>query len=591
MVPDNRLDKIEKLGFNRKTNSSGGGWAYSFSKAARPKRGRKTVKRQTQLNIININRWTIDASKNHFKQSVNASLDQYKFLKNLDKLISTRFGNKTDAEVSFSNDCKFSVILKQRRHAAIEDLRGYGEMPYGWKNPDGIFACNIELCFSGNIFSVFVTDYFSLGYAGKDTIKNIFESIIASLGVSEYRMPQILADSSLHEIRIPVVDVISSALKAKDSERKELLEIISEFDVEASKTYYQLDKIEEDMKLHFSSRSSLDEYLWEKEFPICVLESRKASDDLKVLDQGIISGELHVDRSVFSEEKIMLERGILERFYIATFLKEQHIPAFSLDKYHKKESLLGLSYLIFVDDSGSDSSLENASKLVRKFIEIYGDVDNHKMVTVCLSELFGDLWRNNDAGKAELSYKRVLDLIGDDLRVFKKLLSLGFKTNDLSKQAKVLDSLIELEPRNTEKAKYIFQKSSIESANNNVDAHLELCRKAYTTDRQNFEIFDALLDTLIKLEKYTEFLAVTEDHVRMFKHRLGKKNYSAVLFKEAVVWNEGLARADIAYKKLLESEKLNPNLITIKIYLANVIKALGHKKVYLESLENCLEIA
>ena len=99
---DNRLDKIERLGFNRKTPSSGGGSSFTFSKASKPKRGRSTLKRQTHLNIINISKWTIDTTKGHFKQSVSASLDQYRFLKNLEKLTSARFGNKSDVDWNFA---------------------------------------------------------------------------------------------------------------------------------------------------------------------------------------------------------------------------------------------------------------------------------------------------------------------------------------------------------------------------------------------------------------------------------------------------------------------------------------------------------
>lgn len=587
----NRIEKIENFGFHKKVEPQGGTAVYTYQKSSRPKRGRKSSKKESSYNVISLKKWIVTAEKNALKQEISASLDQFKFHKNLEGTLAHRFGPKTDVEITWLEDCRFSIILKQRRPISVEDVRGYGEIPYGWNNPDGIFALTIELAFSGTSFSVFLNDYFALGYANKDTLKNVFEGLMASLGVSDYRSTKILSKASLHEIEVPIIDLISSSLKAKDSERKELLEIFEEVSKDDTRTYYKLDEIDDELKIHFSSHNGVNEYMWEKEFPICVLESRKGSKELKSLDTGLITASFNFDEDFISHDNVLLEKGILERFYLLTFLKEQYIQLDSYSALRESESMLGTAYELFTFSADDSTLLATASKLVRKFMEVYGDVDDHKAVTLCLSEFFGDLWRTSDPQKSEMSYKRALDLIGEDIRIYRKLLDLAVSTNDSDKSKEYLDILIDIEPRNTEKAKYIFERAKIDKEYGKMDSYLTMCRSAYTMDRGNFEIFDALLEELMDAKKFTEFLAVAEDHVRILGSKLSKRNKCAILFKEAKVWNEGLGRPDLSYKKLVEMEESSGADIEFKLYMAQILEALGHKKEYLRILESCLELA
>ena len=148
----------------------------------------------------------------------------------------------------------------------------------------------------------------------------------------------------------------------------------------------------------------------------------------------------------------------------------------------------------------------------------------------------------------------MIDLAGDDLRIYKKLLGVYQSLEDIDKTKSTVDTLINLEPRNSEKAKFISFSAKLEIQYGSYEKFLNLTRQAYTTDRTNFQIFEELLEALIEAKKYTEFLSVVEDHLRLFQSRLSKKNIAFLLYKEALVWENGLHRPDIALKKLKEAE-------------------------------------
>ena len=501
-----------------------------------------------------------------------------------------KFGAKSSVSLNYDGMAKYSLVIKQRRPSSVEDLRGYNGLPFEWENPDGVFSCQIKFDFSGSEVSAFVTKYFLVGYAHESTIKHVFEAICSCLGVSEYRQKAILSVASLNEIKVPVEDLIAAAINAKDSERKELLDILFKNDVASSTPYFTVESIEDEMSLKIKSQEQADGYVWNNEIPLSVLESRESSEYLKDFDQNIIKASFNFKLDSFDESNLVVEKGIIDRICLVTLLKGHQIIPKSLLLKQSRDSLIFQCYDAFVETL-TDSRLSKVSNLISNFISIYGDVDSFPEVTVCLSEIFGDLWRTSNTDKSEMSYRRALDLGGDELRLHRKLLSLFVDSGNKTNAKEALDVLIDLEPRNTEKSKYLLQRSVYSSDDLDDDEKINFLRQAYSTDRINFDVLIALLGELMRKGNTPELVSLTEDHIGKYSSKVGKNRAAKILAEEANAWLNGLARPDIAYSKAKEALELGTSDLEIKILFAEITKKLGLRQEYLDTLEECLEVA
>ena len=95
----------------------------------------------------------------------------------------------------------------------------------------------------------------------------------------------------------------------------------------------------------------------------------------------------------------------------------------------------------------------------------------------------------------------------------------------------------------------------------------------------------------MRKENYAELVSLTEDHISKYSSKIGKNRSAKILAEEANAWLNGLDRADIAYTKTKEALELGTSDLDIKLLFSEITKKLELRQEYLDTLEECLEVA
>lgn len=583
--------KLTRLGLLRKLSPNSQDEVYCLDSTSKRNLKKSYANRQSDRSVFQLVDWRILRRPEGQEQKVEISFDLKRFAESLRSSLAKNFGIKSKFVVKNLSDktIKFQLIIVQERHISLEQDRGYGVLSHGWSNPLGVFACEVELGTSGKFLSVSFFNHFVIGYLDKYTIENLMKSFLHAFQLSDKHISAALNSANLYEIRIPFADILSTALELTKSKSEILHQILEEI---AGLHSYGVDlRLNSEKKSWAYLFDSHDRsYNLDNSTPIKILESRENTGVLSKIDGDLIRG-----KQPFIVDKIdtpydFLSEAVREKIAMASFLNDRPLllPANSTNM---PCSILERCYRLYCISESSEKAVENASSLMRSFIDIYGPVEEDTQVFRTLSEFIGDIWSQVDVAIAEKAYTGILELGEDSPRILRKLLSLFEANHCLEKQAVYLQKILDVEPRSVEKSKIFIKLSELYRKKNDLVGQVNCLRNSYMLDRTRFNVLESLLETLESQDKYSEMLVLIQDHKTFSAGNVPKSELVALLWREANLWSRCLKRPDIAIDKLQSALEMATDNIEMRLQMIELTAELGPKDLYYNLLDETLLLA
>lgn len=572
MIDKNIIKYLQKSGFIEDTSCSNDDQTYLLKGNFTTKRCRIKGERTSHTPIVKIDLWKFIYGLKSCKFEVVADLDQIKFMKNLETVSNDHFGKRTDIAVVFRSDRKFSLISKHSRLSSLEQKRGYNNLSRQWNNPDGIFSVNFEIAINFDHISIYFSDYFILGFVDSCAVKSLFTAIISSFGLGGNRAAKILDSANIFELKIPVIDILLTSLHCNEATRSSLSTFFGEIVAKTKTLQFGFRNVDKDFRLKFGTLEDSNNYIWNGDTPIQVLEARQSEQILYEIDKEIINGNQNTEIIGKFSKSHYYSDGFLYRVYLLVLLREQHTRFYPYLLRPIGEMIFE-SYQVFRNDGGD--VLEMSTNLFEKFSKCFGPIDNHSMVSGTFSEYMGDVWLNHCDSKSRIAYERAIDIFGENIRLYQKLLDVILKENNENEIISHLNKMIDLESRNSQKSKYCYQLSKMLFNKEDMHNGLIYLRRAYTLNRTDHNILYDLVDNLEHDGKYSELISLIDDHLRIHDGKISKKSLSKILIKEALVWINHLNRIELGLSKLIKAESLDHSNIDLKILIAENYKNMN----------------
>ena len=505
-------------------------------------------------------------------KSALLKLDLNVFCDKFIQLFHKQFREKFNSVFSIDSQNRVWIWSEFQKPGNKYRHRGYGDNLYGSNLPVGITGICLRLVaipFQGVAF--ILDDFFSIGY----TPSHIFERLRRALEKCFPRCGEEAKRDKSSNLLIYFINiayilsklpVVAKLAKSCPSIMK-IPESVFENDWKmAQNGFYHLKFDKDNNPVSFS------------EIPLHIYEAIKNEKLLAKIDNLILKDRateaveqlLHTDN--LPSELFANRLAILMNLCLAAQNKEmlEKIKPYQATQLACNSAAIKACFTM----NDNQEAIKLLSNLYLNLEKQQVLIESISILDVALCELMGDAWSKINLNKAILSYERILQRKSAHPRVLRKLTTLYRDLGDLRSEARMLDALIENEPRKREQAKLLNDKYNLMRNPEFQNAELEsasLIELAYSIDPNNPEIFK---NYLLYLANSKRFIMAQQ----LVDTQLQNSNFSNVFLSEllvicAKIWMDAYDRVDLAEDRISQALDYNyDNAEAIHLLRESILK-------------------
>ncbi|MEZ4742275.1 MAG: hypothetical protein R3B45_07495 [Bdellovibrionota bacterium] len=551
------------------------------------------INKPSNWSVFSIIDWKIELSEEKIDSEIRLEIDQKTMITRLESEAKKLFGNEVIPQIVVGNLGEVWCLFEFQKNVPSSDDN---EVKSFKKSiPVGLAGFRFQIVSSGRAIRITISDHFTLGYFPSLFISVPPKYLANALGVweSQNLFSQQIFDS-LYEFSFDIeAAAISSLAKGPRPQIDQNLKSLAD-KIRFSKKDANIATSFKEDKWHLSNKSAdwIDSFTKKLKIPLEVLESRESIQELKSIDQLILSEQYdaaltHCNEQIStSSNYVFIIRRLaflgvtdIEHSYNAEILNY-------LENEPKNKLLLSHALSISLKEDKNTDSLNFLSKLGETLIEDGVNVDQLTCFDIVMPELLGDCWTEEDNEIAVSCYQRILDKRGDEARILRKvikILQIEEKGND---EVKLLNRLISIETRNSESAKIYLRLAELAEKEKNYEKSISMSLKALQLDRCLYQAALHVADLLCKINRDDEAIELLGDLVRNDDLNISDESKAKLECHIATIWQEFHNRNDLAAARFESALAFDSNNTTARKNLEDIYKANGQYDKFVQLLQS-----
>jgi len=555
----------------------------------REKRGRKRGVGEKQLSVTSINRWQI--TQNEISE-LGLTIDIELFQEHLRQSVTRFFGTKSEAETNLNLDGVIDLAVLCIQPSTKNQERGYLHLPREDELPIGCFGFKLKILTCNEGLTILMNNVFGLAYLPTDFLLRAEEWIHTSLGV-EGISATTSSRANFTEFLVPVDALVLSAVGAKDSERRQAMDLLSKWrERNTHRVDYRLEFYYEDGSIEITSVLP-GERRPIQNITVQALEIRELIRENHPIEKAFLGGQWSLfsdlltsqakdDPNVYIQSRSALM--LLMASFPTKYKKAMDIVNASTD------SIEVLSAKLRISDSRTEN-LAVLSKMTRYILQYFEFAEHSKAIGLVFSEYLGDLWSDEDLNVAVDCYDRALEMEPDSGRLLRKKKNIYANSKNLKLCIETIDRLIAVEPRKVEISRLLIEKGHCFIEMGRKEDAVDTGILSVSYDRASIKAAFFLAGALKEAGLYAESVQSLDELLSADISALSGKQQAEINTYIGEVWLVHLKSPEIAMNRLRQATILDPDSEPSYRLLATSLEQIGRFDEQLKVLEDYLLLA
>lgn len=505
---------------------------------------------------------------------------------NLIDLASSFFGTRSECIVTPSDINRFHISVLCMQPSTKTQERGYNSLPMGDDLPLGTFGLLLEILPSSFGINLNYRDLYCLGYTPPDFILNFQKWIKKAIGVDGFT-DENPHSFNINEVFVPFSALLFSKIDLKNSERRRATQHMQAWKEKTTEKQDILMKFDSEHNQIVFKSSTIADINQIPPMPMSLLKIREQVRYHQSFELDFAEGRWsavaeYLSNMNTSENNYYLQ---LRSAYFALMTRTPHKYLSLMSHINTSTTELEpLSARLRLAHS-REAKLSLLSKKIKEFSANWPGAESDPFIGQVFSEFLGDLWRFESKTTAVHCYDRALQYAGHPGRLLRKKKELYLEMGDEDNTLKVLDELIEREPRKIEVSKLLLEKTEILQRNLNIEAACSTALKAMNFDRHSVFAIKALATSFVKGNKYSEAIQALDDFIKESHPSFSGRQQAELHATIGDIWLSHLDAPEIAIDRLALASSLDQDRPEYLHNLAKVQGILGRIEDQAKSLE------